>query len=140
MTANEPGPRVAQGNVDLINHPPHYTAIPLGFNAECIEYARHMTYPQGAAFKYLYRAGSKGDLLEDLGKCVWYVVDALHHELYRSVAHLTPSVHPTLTTRSRIGHMILHGQLNAVLPVLRSAPGRLDALRAEPQVNPGEES
>ena len=51
---------------DPINHPPHYTTIPEGFEAECIEYARHMMYAQGAAFKYLYRAGSKGDTIEDL--------------------------------------------------------------------------
>ena len=100
---------------DPINHPPHYTTIPEGFRAECIEYARHMSYAQGAAFKYLYRAGSKGDMIEDLGKCAWYLRDALHHELYRSVAHLTPGINPTLTTRSRIGHMIIHGQLNAAL-------------------------
>lgn len=111
---------------DPINHPPHYIAIPLGFRAECIEYARHMTYAQGAAFKYVYQAGSKGDMIEDLGKCAWYLRDALHHELYRSVVHLTPGINPTLTTRSRIGHMIIHGQLNAALHTLSRADGRLE--------------
>lgn len=111
---------------DPINHPPHYTTIPEGFEAECIEYARHMPYAQGAAFKYLYRAGSKGDMTEDLGKCSWYLIDALHHGLYRSVARLTPSIDPTRTTRSRIGHMIIHGQLNAALYTLSRADGRLE--------------
>lgn len=111
---------------DLINHPPHYVAIPLGFRAECIEYARHMTYAQGAAFKYVYRAGSKGDMIEDLGKCVWYLWDALEHNLYMSVARLTPSIDPTRTTRSRIGHMIIHGQLNNALRTLSRADGSLE--------------
>lgn len=111
---------------DPINHPPHYTTIPEGFEAECIEYARHMPYPQGAAFKYLYRAGSKGDMVEDRGKCVWYLRDALEHNLYSSVSHLTPSIDPTRTTRSRIGYLILYGQLNAAMHTLSRAGGWLE--------------
>lgn len=111
---------------DPINHPPHYTTIPAGFSAECIEYTRHMLFAQGSAFKYLYRAGAKGDMAEDLGKCAWYLRDARQHNLYSSVSYLTPSIHPTITTRSRIGHMILHGQLNAALHTLSRADGWLD--------------
>lgn len=111
---------------DPINHPPHYTTIPEGFSAECIEYTRHMLFAQGSAFKYLYRAGAKGDMTEDLGKCAWYLRDALQHGLHRSVWSLAPSIHPTLTTRSRIGHMIIHGQINAALHTLGRADGWLD--------------
>ena len=111
---------------DPINHPPHYTTIPAGFSAECIEYTRHMLFAQGLAFKYLYRAGAKGDMAEDLDKCAWWLRAALHHRIYTSVAYLTPDIHPTLTTRSRIGHMILRGQLNAALHTLSRADGWLD--------------
>lgn len=58
---------------DLINHPPHYTELPPGVGLECIEYARHMAFTRGNAFKYLFRAGAKGDLQEDLGKAAWYL-------------------------------------------------------------------
>lgn len=114
---------------DPINHPAHYTAFPQGFGAECIEYTRHMPFSQGNAFKYLYRAGSKGDMAEDLGKCAWYLRDAIEYNLYMSVAHLTPSIDPTRSTRSRIGHMIIHGQLNAALYTLSRADGRLEGER-----------
>lgn len=61
---------------DLINHPPHYaTALP-GIRGECIEYSRHMTFSQGNAFKYVWRAGAKGDGRQDLDKAAWYLNDA----------------------------------------------------------------
>lgn len=73
---------------DMIN-PSHYKTYPAGLDAECIEYTRHMPFSQGNAFKYLYRAGSKGDPAEDLAKCAWYVRDAVEHAHYIR-ADLTP--------------------------------------------------
>jgi len=56
---------------DLVNHPNHYTSHPSG--VECITVTEHMTFNVGNAVKYLWRAGEKGKLLEDLKKARWYV-------------------------------------------------------------------
>ena len=56
---------------DVVNHPTHYTSHPSG--VECIEVVEHFPFNVGCAIKYLWRAGLKGDSLEDLRKCLWYV-------------------------------------------------------------------
>lgn len=58
--------------VNMINHPAHYTSHPI-FKGECFDYARHMSFAQGNAFKYLWRMYKKGKLEEDLGKAYWYL-------------------------------------------------------------------
>jgi hypothetical protein len=57
---------------DPVNHPAHYTQVA---GVECIEVieARKMTFCHGNAFKYLWRAGDKGPLLEDLKKARWHL-------------------------------------------------------------------
>ena len=55
---------------DPVN-PDHYRSHPSG--VECIEVTEHMTFCIGNAVKYLWRAGLKGDQLEDLKKARWYV-------------------------------------------------------------------
>ncbi len=55
---------------DPIN-PPHYTSHPSG--VECIQITEHMNFNIGNAVKYLWRAGGKGDALDDLRKAAWYV-------------------------------------------------------------------
>jgi hypothetical protein len=60
-----------EGMTDTVNHPPHYNAHPAG--VECIDVVEHMTFNTGNAIKYLWRAGLKGDALEDLRKARWYV-------------------------------------------------------------------
>jgi hypothetical protein len=62
---------------DLVNHPPHYKGHPSA--VECIEITRHFNYNRGNAIKYIWRAGQKGDEIEDLRKAVWYLQD----EIYR---------------------------------------------------------
>lgn len=57
--------------VDVVNHPAHYTSHPSGI--ECIEVAEHYGFCIGNAIKYLWRAGLKGDAIEDLKKAVWYI-------------------------------------------------------------------
>jgi len=59
------------GQGDTVNHPSHYTAHPSGI--ECIEVTEHFNFNLGNAIKYIWRAGLKGDSLEDLRKAVWYV-------------------------------------------------------------------
>lgn len=56
---------------DMVNHPPHYTAHPSG--VECIDIAEHYGFSIGNAIKYLWRAGLKGNEVEDLKKAVWYI-------------------------------------------------------------------
>lgn len=56
---------------DTVDHPKHYTAHPTGI--ECITIVEHFTFNVGNAIKYLWRAGLKGEALEDLRKAVWYI-------------------------------------------------------------------
>lgn len=55
---------------DPIN-PNHYKSHPSGI--ECIEITEHLNFCRGNAIKYLWRAGEKGDAIEDLRKARWYV-------------------------------------------------------------------
>lgn len=56
---------------DTVNHPPHYKKHPSGI--ECIEVTEHFNFNLGNAIKYIWRAGLKADLLEDLKKAKWYL-------------------------------------------------------------------
>lgn len=56
---------------DMVNNPPHYNSHASG--VECIQITEHMNFCVGNAVKYLWRAGEKNDLLEDLKKARWYV-------------------------------------------------------------------
>ena len=56
---------------EKVNHPAHYNASPSG--VECIVVAEHMTFNLGNALKYIWRAGHKVSLLEDLKKARWYL-------------------------------------------------------------------
>ena len=58
-------------NHDPVNHPKHYTEHPSG--VECIEITEHMNFNVGNAIKYLWRAGLKGEQVEDLRKARWYI-------------------------------------------------------------------
>jgi hypothetical protein len=55
---------------DLVNHPPHYGADRYGF--ECIQLTRWMPFCAGNAAKYVFRAGAKGDTVQDLEKALVY--------------------------------------------------------------------
>jgi hypothetical protein len=57
--------------IDPVNHPVHYTDHPSGI--ECIQITEHMNFNLGNAIKYVWRAGLKGEHLEDLKKAVWYI-------------------------------------------------------------------
>jgi hypothetical protein len=60
-----------QSPVDLVNHPPHYKTHP--HSLECIEVTEHMNFCTGNAVKYIWRAGEKGDVIQDLKKALWYL-------------------------------------------------------------------
>lgn len=55
---------------DTIN-PEHYCNHPSGI--ECIEITKHMNFCLGNAVKYIWRAGLKGDAVEDLKKAIKYL-------------------------------------------------------------------
>lgn len=54
-----------------VSHPAHYTAHPSGI--ECIQVTEHMSFCLGNAMKYIWRAGDKGNQIQDLEKAVWYI-------------------------------------------------------------------
>lgn len=56
---------------ETVNHPKHYNAHPSG--VECITIAEQFNFNIGNAVKYLWRAGLKGDAVEDLRKAKWYI-------------------------------------------------------------------
>ena len=68
---------------DIINHPDYYKADFPPVEIECIDITRHLPFTVGNAFKYLWRAGRKDSekTLEDARKALWYLRDALHHEM-----------------------------------------------------------
>lgn len=66
---------------DPVNHPPHYTTGPphsaCGQPIECIDITRHMSFNLGNVIKYVWRAGQKGDKVQDLQKALWYIQDEI---------------------------------------------------------------
>jgi hypothetical protein len=56
---------------DPVNHPAHYTSHPRGI--ECIQVTQHMNFCRGNAIKYIWRAGDKGNEVQDLKKAIWYL-------------------------------------------------------------------
>lgn len=56
---------------DPVNRPAHYIGHPSG--VECIQITEHMNFCRGNAIKYIWRAGEKGDEVQDLEKAVWYI-------------------------------------------------------------------
>jgi hypothetical protein len=52
-------------------NPSHYKSHPSGI--ECVQVTEHMNFCLGNAVKYIWRAGLKGDALEDLRKARWYL-------------------------------------------------------------------
>lgn len=56
---------------DPVNAPSHYTWHPDGI--EQIQVSEHMPFNLGAAIKYIWRTGRKGDAIEDLRKAVWHI-------------------------------------------------------------------
>ena len=58
-------------DVDMVNHPPHYTSHPSGI--ECIQITEHMGFNLGNALKYIWRSDLKNDTIEDLRKAKFYI-------------------------------------------------------------------
>ena len=52
-------------------NPDHYKNHPSG--VECIQITEHFNFCKGNAIKYIWRAGSKDDEVEDIEKAIWYL-------------------------------------------------------------------
>lgn len=63
--------------MSTINHPDHYNVHPAGI--ECIDVVEYFNFNLGNAIKYIWRAGLKGNEIEDLEKAAWYI----HREIER---------------------------------------------------------
>lgn len=70
----------AKGEIvnDPVNHPSHYTSSPAKCSKcrhpiECIDVVEHMGFSLGNCIKYIWRAGLKGSVVEDLKKSIWYI-------------------------------------------------------------------
>lgn len=70
-TAQDVTRPVAGVEHDPVTSPAHYTWHPSGI--EQIQVSEHMTFNLGAAVKYIWRAGRKGDAIQDLRKAAWHI-------------------------------------------------------------------
>lgn len=52
-------------------NPDYYRHHPSG--VECIQITEHMSFCLGNAIKYIWRAGAKGNAIDDLKKARWYI-------------------------------------------------------------------
>lgn len=67
-------------NSEMVNHPSHYN---LPDRKECIDEMIDIyglkdvaKWCEITAYKYKYRAGHKGSVIEDMGKAAWYIIKA----------------------------------------------------------------
>ena len=88
---------------DAVNHPPHYGQVP---GVECIQVVEHFSFLRGNAIKYLWRAGAKGDLRQDLLKARWYIDRELAAlpDTTAEPDHQCPDVHDGLRCVRVTGH------------------------------------
>ena len=70
---------------DPVSHPAHYTTHPSG--VECVQIAEHFGFCVGNAIKYLWRAGLKGNAIEDLRKAAWYIDREIKRRTNQETAH-----------------------------------------------------
>lgn len=62
---------IDQPKADPVNHPKHYTSHPSGI--EAIQICEHYGFNLGNSIKYIWRAGLKDDIVQDLEKARWYL-------------------------------------------------------------------
>lgn len=88
---------------DPIN-PDYYKTAPenTSIHGECIDYATELGFVLGSAFKYVWRAGRKGDIRQDLNKAVKLLDHAVHNGSFRGQAHLRMDLATPQTPRRRI--------------------------------------
>lgn len=60
-------------NIDVVNHPSHYTKNSITVKYEPYDFLRYLNFTLGSACKYLIRYNDKGNPVEDLYKAAWYL-------------------------------------------------------------------
>lgn len=65
--------RFDSNSFDPVQRPAHYNKHPSGI--QTIELTRLCPGSLSNAIKYIWRAGEKNDIIEDMRKCVWYLDD-----------------------------------------------------------------
>lgn len=73
--------------IDSVNHPLHYQGTFEAIDViedvlNCGQWQGPQAFLLGNTLKYLYRAGRKGDRLEDLKKAEWYLTRLIQHIEY----------------------------------------------------------
>ena len=92
---------------DPVNHPQHYLTHKSG--VECIQVTEHMNFCLGNSLKYIWRADSKGDAINDLRKAIWY----LEREITRRTdeANTAPLVTKSVSSpKGKIGNTLAFAQ------------------------------
>lgn len=110
---------------DNVNHPPHYDSPPYIYG-ECIDYTRSMSFMQGNAFKYVWRAGIKNPttFYEDINKAIWYLDTP---NIPNIPTNSFPVHRDYPTPRSDILNMIVNGDFVKAISLLNNAtPNNLD--------------
>lgn len=86
---------------EAVNHPAHYNAHPSG--VECIDVVEHFNFNVGNAVKYLWRAGLKGDVQEDLKKAAWYIDREIQRLSKLPIVGVDPAPGPDLSVAVLLG-------------------------------------
>lgn len=90
---------------DSVHHPEHYNNHPAGI--ECIDVVEHMNFNLGNAIKYLWRAGLKHGVPNevDLKKAIWYIERELgmHCDSLHSQCMTTKMTQPCVTQGRHCG-------------------------------------
>ena len=75
LTDNKPKEVKKAETHDPVNNPEHYSyQLPDGCTLSCIDCCEDMSFNEGNAFKYVFRAGRKTvDCLQDMKKALWYL-------------------------------------------------------------------
>ena len=114
---------------DMVNKPPHYKDAS-GIECKEITCHRKMPFSLGNAIKYLYRAGSKGDLLEDLKKAEWYLrvaylnSEAVPEEVIRRLREVAAV---RKTEAGRALNLISHHKIVVACGVVKAEIEKLEA-------------
>lgn len=88
---------------DPVSHPSHYASDgQFSFpDPECIMLTRLLDFNAGNAVKYIWRAGFKGSVAEDLRKALWYMDDAIKKDWRRRKCTTSTSIALTLVKMLR---------------------------------------